>query len=927
MFILASALQSLTGLRGFAKMRQRFLEKISKSNDNGATAEEARPRLQAATGQRARGPVELPGSSMNRRTHAQAFAARKATRAAVAIALLAVVALVGSPAAMARTESANTDYKRGQAAEAREDYDTAFNLYQEAFKKNPKDSRYRIALERVRVTASGAHMTQGRKLELSGDTQGALAEFLHAAEIDPSNEAAQQEIARIRLKQGGAAQEIGLPEPPGEEQQLASLESPLQLKPLSNEPFSLHMEQDAKVVYQAVGKAAGINVLFDPAYNSKRIQVDLNNISWSDALRIIAVMSNTFWRPVTSNTIFVAENTRTKRQELDEEAVQTFYLTNAWQQNDLNDVQTALRNVLGSNVKVYGVPSQNAIVMRGTPDELLLAQQLVDDLDKARGEVVVDIAVLEVSKNWERTIGLSWPSSIGITLQPNCAATNSCSSSTTTSSTGTTSTTSTSPTLYNLANLNSTNFAVNVGSATLNLLLTDSNTKILQSPRIRATDAQKATMKIGERIPIATGSYQTGAATALVSSLVNTQFQYQDVGVNIEMTPSVHYDHDVTLKIKIEVSAEDGTETISGVTEPIISQRVVDQTIRLREGEASILGGIQNDQETQSWNGIPGLSAIPILKYVFGSKDHTIQDDDIVFVVVPHIVRSQQLDESNLRVIDTGLGQSIDLRHADTGNGSTARAVPPAVTPAAMERPAVGTLPAQSAIVAAPTMLAELRATANGTPARTAQAAVSEPGAAAAQAAPTPGLPAVPAPPPVVAPPTAAPAAQVPAASGPPVTAPQTATQVPVASAPAAASAATGASFALSAPPTAPGVGSSFVVPVQLSGGADVASMAMQLHYDATKLTLVNVTGGDLLTRDGQAAPPIHNDEPAGNLTVGIARPPGTHGVTGTGVVCALTFQAKAPGASDLTITRASVVNSEAQQMPVQTAQTTIVVK
>jgi general secretion pathway protein D len=309
--------------------------------------------------------------------------------------------------------------------------------------------------------------------------------------------------------------------------------------------------------------------------------------------------------------------------------------------------------------KVFPVQSQNAIVMRGTPDELLLAQQLIDDLDKPRGEVVVDIAVLEVSKNWERTLGMQWPSSVGLALQPNCSASNSCSTSTSSTTTSTTSSTSTvSPTLYNLAHLNATDFAVTVGSATLNLLLTDNNTKVLQSPRIRATDAQKATMKIGSKIPIATGSYQTGAATALVSSLVNTQFQYTDVGVNIEMTPSIHYDHDVTLKINITVSAESGQVTISGVTEPIISQRVVDQTIRLREGEASILGGIQNKQEAVNWSGIPGLSAIPIIKYIFGSKDHTIQDDDIVFVVVPHIVRSQELDQANLRVIDTGLGQS-----------------------------------------------------------------------------------------------------------------------------------------------------------------------------------------------------------------------------------------------------------------------------
>src|SRR5208337_1415059 len=157
----------------------------------------------------------------------------------------------------------------------------------------------------------------------------------------------------------------------------------------------------------------------------------------------------------------------------------------------------------------------------------------------------------------------------------------------------------------------------------------------------------------------------------------------------------------VTLKIKIEVSAESGTTTIEGVTEPIISQRVVDQVIRLREGEASILGGIQNKQEAVNWNGIPGLSAIPILKYIFGSKDHTIQDDDIVFVVVPHIVRSQELNQANLRVVDTGEGQSIDLRHMDGESATAAPAVVPAVRPAALEHPEVGTVPSQSAIAAA----------------------------------------------------------------------------------------------------------------------------------------------------------------------------------------------------------------------------------
>jgi general secretion pathway protein D len=838
---------------------------------------------------------------MNCRKSAPARAGIITSRAVFALLLVTFVAAgLGLPVSKAHAESANTDFKRGQAAEARQDYDAAFDNYQKAATRDPRDARYKIALARIRQTASAAHVSKGRALFQSGDVQGALAEFLHAAEIDPGNEAAQQEITRVRQKQGTnpAAPEIGLPQPPAETEELESVEAPAELKPVSNEPLSLHMTEDAKVIYQAIGKAAGVNVLFDPDYNSKRIQVDLNNVSLMDALRIVGVMSNTFWRPVTGNTIFVAQNSRTKRQELDEQAVQTFYLTNAWQQNDLNDVQTALRNVM-PNAKVYGVQSQNAIVMRATPDELLLAQQLIDDLDKPRGEVVVDIAVLEVSKNWERNLGLSWPSSFGVSLQPNCAQTNSCSSTSGTTggtTTGSTTSSTVSPTLYNLAHLNSTNFAVSVGSATLNLLLTDNNTKVLQSPRVRATDDQKATMKIGSRIPIATGSYQTGAATALVSSLVNTQFQYQDVGVNIEMTPSIHYDHDVTLKMKIEVSAESGTETISGVTEPIISQRVVDQTIRLREGEASILGGIQNNQEQNNWNGIPGLSAIPILRYVFGSRDRIIQDDDIVFVVVPHIVRSQELDEANLRVIDTGEGQSIDLRHADDGITPATAAT---TQPTAMEHSTVGSIPGQSAIEAAPQMLAQLRSDmgANTGPTSAAQAAATTPNSAvsASQAA-VPGAPnqppAMPGAPPATAPPSAA-----------------------------------GASFALNVPAGGVAPGSSFQVPIVLNGGTDVASIAMQMHYDPARLTLVNVSPGDLLSRDGQAAPPIHTDEPAGNLIIGTSRPPGTHGISGTGVVCVLTFQARASGASDLSITRASVVNSAQQQLATQNAQTSVQVK
>jgi general secretion pathway protein D len=362
--------------------------------------------------------------------------------------------------------------------------------------------------------------------------------------------------------------------------------------------------------------------------------------------------------------------------------------------------------------------------------------------------------------------------------------------------------------------------------------------------------------------------------------LVNTQFQYQDVGVNIEMTPTVHYDHDVTLKIKIEVTSQSGSVTISGVTEPILSQRVVDQVIRLREGEASVLGGIQDKQEMVSWSGIPGLSSIPILKYLFGSKDHTISDDELVFLVVPHVVRSQSLDQVNLRTIDTGPGgQSIELRHTPPASESAPSSASPASRPIPVTQSAPAPAPAsaspaphglpvassfgvvqgQSALAAAPAALAQMSASADAN-GQTAQNAAAHPAA-------------------------------------------------PVAAAGTVA-------LMFNAPPQPVAVGSTFQVPIVLLGGTDIASVPIQVQYDPASLSLVNVNPGDLLGRDGQAIALVHRDDGPGNITINAARPPGSAGVSGAGVVCVLSFQARATGQTSLSMTRAAAVTSGQNVLP-----------
>jgi general secretion pathway protein D len=564
-------------------------------------------------------------------------------RATARILIGSFIIIVAACSQLSASDFAKSLYKQGQAAEARQDYDAAFDAYRKAMFGDPGNLKYKTACERVRPIASEQHIKRGKELQEGDKITGALTEFLRAAAIDPSNEAAEQAIAGLESKITPNPQKSDIPQLLHERTRLASLASPIGLKPISDEPITLHMVEDAKIVYESLAKAAGINVLFDLEYSSRRISIDLSNTSLEDALRIIATASETFWKPITPGTIFIASDTRAKRAQLEQQAIRVLYLANATQQNDLNDIQTSLRNVL-PNAKLYGVQSQDAIVMRGTPDELLLAEQLIDVLDKARPEVMIDVTVMQVDRDKVRNIGLQWPQTLSASL------------TTTSTASGAT------LTLNDLANLNAKNFSLTVGTAQAEMLLTDTDTQIMQNPRLRATDGQKATMKIGERIPVATGSFSAPTGSSAANPYVNTQFQYVDIGVVMEMTPTIHYNGDVSLKVKVEITSHNGDTTISGVTEPIIGQQSVEEIIRLKEGESNILGGLLQEQNNHTVSGTPGLGEMPLLKYLFSTQNRELQHEEIVFLVTPHLVRGMQIDPLNLRQIDTGTNNAIQLR-------------------------------------------------------------------------------------------------------------------------------------------------------------------------------------------------------------------------------------------------------------------------
>jgi general secretion pathway protein D len=605
-----------------------------------------------------------------------------------AVVLLVVLAILPAIA-----DKAKNIYEKGQDAEARQNYELAYGFYKQAYELKPKDLRYRASFERTRFKAAASMVHRGQGLRDEGKLQEALAEFQKAVQIDPSLFIAQQELKRTLQMINDATnpppQAAGPPS--GLQRRIREAGGPVELAPISNIPITVKLTEDSKVIYQTIGQLAGINVLFDPDYTSRRVKVELNGVTLEEALEITALESKTFWRPVTGNTIFVAQDNPAKRKELEQSVLKTFYLSNLSQPTELQDVVNAIRAVLDVQ-RVQQLLSQNALVVRGTPDQIALAEKLVEDLDKARPEVIIDIAVMQVSKDRSRTLGFNPPTSATVALQSNI---NNTTTPTTNPTTGVTTTPTTGTgglNLNTLGNLNATDFQVTIPSANLSAVMGDTDTKLIQNPQIRALDGQKASLKIGDRVPVATGSFQPGIGGVGINPLVNTQFQYLDVGVNIDITPHVHAGREVTLKITMDISSVTSQSNIGGISQPVIGQRKIEQEIRLKDGEANILGGMLEDQQTKALNGIPGLAQIPILKYLFGqtTKDHA--ESEIVFAIVPHIIRGTDVNEMNQRPIDIGTANTIGLRHMNR-----------AAAPAAPLNQAPSIVPVQSPTNQSPT--------------------------------------------------------------------------------------------------------------------------------------------------------------------------------------------------------------------------------
>jgi len=527
---------------------------------------------------------------------------------------------------------------RGESAEHRQDYDLAVVEYTKALRLRPDHYAARLALDRAKVRASQDHFMRGRRLSATGKLDQALVEFELAAELNPSGGDIEDELrtTRNKLRTKIAVAREGKTElqtiidrsrdlpPPG-------MDLPAGVKM----PASLiFRDASSRDVFMTIARFANISLIFDTAFREAPINVDLRNASLEDALVTVAAATRTFFRVTAPKTIIVVPDTPAKRREYEEEVVRTFYLSNA----DLKETMDLLRMVLDAR-RISPTTATNALTIKDTPERIAAAARVLSAIDKARPEVIIDVELLEVDRTRLQDYGLQIASSgsNGISGAAGVATDNSGAMS-----------------LRALRNLTQSDLLF-TGLPTLyyRLLKSDTNTRTLANPQLRTVDGVPAHAGFGEQVPVPVTTF-TPIATGGTPQQPIVQFNYQNIGVNIDITPRTHHDDDVSLTLKIGVTSISGSG--SGATAGLLTfgNREVSTIIRLRDGETNMLAGLIRDDERRSLDGIPGLSDIPLLGRLFARNQKTATQTDIILTLTPHIIRVLDLTEADLRPFRVG---------------------------------------------------------------------------------------------------------------------------------------------------------------------------------------------------------------------------------------------------------------------------------
>ena len=788
----------------------------------------------------------------------------RARSAGVAAALAAALAL----GACATTHL----YRAGQKEMAAENFDRAVLLFSKAVSSDPTSTRYKVALSRAKMRAAQDHFAKGQAYVKAGRIDAAIAEFQQTVYLDPSHQYAANELSKA-LAEWQRQQKLDESEMEKLKKKAKS-EAPGRvaphLNPASNIPIVLRFKEETiKKIYDALSKASGINFIYDEKLGlDKKITIDLADVSFEQALNTLMTMNKHFFKIWDENTILIADDNPQKHKELDDLVVQTFYLSNA----DVKDVQVLLRTLLDARQLAQN-DRLNSITIRDTPDRVQVAQKIIEANDKAKSELIVDIELLEINRTLLQTIGIDLfgpGGGTGKTINLTYGG-------------------GTSVPLNNLGLLNQAGSYLlgPIPGVVVNFLKSDADAQVIAKPQLRVTEGEKATVRIGDRIPIPTTTFNAAPTVGGTVGVPITSFTYQNVGINIDVEPRVHHNKEITLKLKVEVSSLAGQISAgNGLSQPIIGTREIDTTIRLKDQETNLLAGLIREEERKSMTGVPGLSSIPVIKRIFGNTDTNVQQTDIVLTLTPHIIRIPDITDEDLLPLWIGTEGDIGLRGSSRTSafGSTPFEGKEGEEE---EEPPIPTMP-------------EL-------PVEEAQPQGEEPAPESAivpTPAPTPNPPPAPAPTP-----TPAPSGGGASAAPTPTPAPQDSKSQPPQPAQVFMNPAY-LNVSMSQP--------MFTVSVMVRSASGIGSVPFHLAFDPQFLDFINYSRtSPFLSQDGASTFVLATLGSGGNeVIVGLSREGSKPGVSGQGPLIDLTFRAKKTGTTTLSFSDMSVLDPSAQPLP-----------
>ncbi len=565
---------------------------------------------------------------------------------------------------------ASAAMRAGEQADIARDYDRAIVEYTKAVREDPDNRAAQQALDNAKIRASLDHYARGRRYENAGRLEEALVELQLANELNPGSADIEQTLRNVRTQlRNKVASRDGKTElqtlvERSRELMPAGLELPANIRMPDSMTFR---EASSRDVFTALAKIADVNVVFDPQFRPQPVSIDLRNTTFEDALQAVASATRTFYRVTAQRTVTIVPDTTAKRQEYEEEVVRPFFLSNA----DLKETMDLLRVVIDAR-RVAPVSATNAIMIKDTPERVAAAGRIIAAIDKARPEVVIDVELLEVDRTRLREFGLQLASP----------------AETPTGIDGIASVNREGLTLRDLSNLTQADILLtNLPNLYYRLLKSDTNTRTLANPQLRTSEGLPAQARFGERVPVPVTTFAP-IAQGGVNQQPITSFNYENIGVNIDITPRMHHDDQVSLALRISVSNISGAG-FGGL--PTFGNREINTVIRLKDGETNLLAGLIRDEERRILRGVVGLSDLPVVGRLFAQTHREIQETDIVMMLTPRVIRVLELSEDDLRPFRVG----------DNVTGPLALPLPvPLPAPAPLEQPAPA--PAQPAAPAPP---------------------------------------------------------------------------------------------------------------------------------------------------------------------------------------------------------------------------------